>query len=513
MIQINNAILEFEKFTSNYDLNDPRIKRKHDHSLSVMTKSKNIARSLNLTDEEVNLASLIGLIHDVGRFEQQKRYNTFRDKDSVNHATLGNEMLFTDGLIRKFISNDCYDHIIKKAIKCHNQINIDPGLDDKTLLFARIIRDADRLDNISIMAVSPKNPPDYSLTCSLNPRILDDMIDHKLISRAELETEVDHAMSAVAFVHDIYFPYTLNSVKEKGYLEQLIKIAKCGNPVTDAKLDYILDHINKYIDARIDNNINLTLAKEAFEDYISNFDQDNYLIKLKYDHTLRIMDFAKQIADSLNLNREDKDLAQIIALLHDIGRFEQIKKYAQMDDRVTEDHAKLSIKTLFDENLIDKFLSANKNYDHIIKPAILNHNKIRIDDSLDEQTLLHAKLIRDADKLDIFKILSTQLKEIDKDLPEAKNCIISNNILDKAVKGELISIYERESITDYAVNVIAFIYDLNYKKSFEIIKETRWIDQIIENSKCGNQETDEKLEYIHYKATQYVNERVGEKND
>ena len=61
---------------------------------------------LNLSEEDILLAELIGLLHDIGRFEQIKNYHTFLDKESIDHAEYGNKILFEDDLIRNFITED-----------------------------------------------------------------------------------------------------------------------------------------------------------------------------------------------------------------------------------------------------------------------------------------------------------------------------------------------------------------------------------------------------------------------
>ena len=50
--------------------------------------------------------------------------------------------------IRKYIENDKYDEIIRKAIKNHNKFEIEKRLTEKELIFAKIIRDADKIDII-----------------------------------------------------------------------------------------------------------------------------------------------------------------------------------------------------------------------------------------------------------------------------------------------------------------------------------------------------------------------------
>ena len=107
MIDIEKAKEEFLKYTANYDHHSDKIVRKENHSLRVVERSDMIADYLKLNEEDRQLAELIGLLHDIGRFEQVRRYNTYSDqKSGVNHGELGAEILFKDGLIRRFVEED-----------------------------------------------------------------------------------------------------------------------------------------------------------------------------------------------------------------------------------------------------------------------------------------------------------------------------------------------------------------------------------------------------------------------
>ena len=59
--------------------------------------------------------------------------------------------------------------------------------------------------------------------------------------------------------------------------------------------------------------IDIKNERQEFKKYIFQYKQD----KLGYD--------LKVIATLMNLSEEDIKLAEIIALLHDIGRFEELK--------------------------------------------------------------------------------------------------------------------------------------------------------------------------------------------
>ena len=100
MINLDSAKKAFDKYVSNYDMNDPLISLKYSHTYRVCKESLNIAKSINLDLENTYLAVLIAMLHDIGRFEQARIYQSFNDSKTVDHADLGVKILFEDGLIR-----------------------------------------------------------------------------------------------------------------------------------------------------------------------------------------------------------------------------------------------------------------------------------------------------------------------------------------------------------------------------------------------------------------------------
>ena len=105
MIDIEKANKVLKEYIERYDDSNGRIKIKKIHIFNVAKNAKKIAQNLQLSEEDIKLAELIGLLHDIGRFEQVKRYHTFADRESVNHAALGIEILFNDGMIREFVED------------------------------------------------------------------------------------------------------------------------------------------------------------------------------------------------------------------------------------------------------------------------------------------------------------------------------------------------------------------------------------------------------------------------
>ena len=120
--------------------------------------------------------------------------------------------------------------------------------------------------------------------------------------------------------------------------------------------------------------ISMKQVKAKFNKYISQYDnQKDPGFNLKVVHTMHVVDSAKYLAEKMNLNDEDKQFAMLIAYLHDIGRFEELKTLKCFDS-VKNDHALYASHILFNNNLIRDFIE-DSSYDNIIKKAIENHNK------------------------------------------------------------------------------------------------------------------------------------------
>jgi hypothetical protein len=125
-------------------------------------------------------------------------------------------------------------------------------------------------------------------------------------------------------------------------------------------------------------------------------------IDLKKDHTLRVCEEILYIGKQLGLTDDELRLAEIIALLRDVGRFEQYALYNTFMDGNSENHAELGIKILEKFGVLESF---DDTINDIILRAIKYHNRHSLPRNETEPCLFYAKLIRDADKFDIWKVV------------------------------------------------------------------------------------------------------------
>lgn len=253
MIDFNNAKKAFKNYLSKYDVTNDRIRLKIEHTYKVVDACEFIAKDLNLSKEDVELSKLIGLLHDIGRFKQLEVYNSFEDEKTIDHADYGVEILFKDGLIREFINDNSYDEIIKKAVQNHNKYAIEKGVNERELLFSKIIRDGDKLDNFRVKEVEEiptlfdVNEEEFSYE-SISDNILNDFINHRMILRGDRKTHMDMWISYLAFIYDFNFNSGLRYIKEKNYITKIIDRIDYKNNDTKNKMEIIKNTAIDFID-------------------------------------------------------------------------------------------------------------------------------------------------------------------------------------------------------------------------------------------------------------------------
>ena len=261
----------------------------------------------------------------------------------------------------------------------------------------------------------------------------------------------------------------------------------------------VVESINKPVINR-ENVIN------AFAEYVRNYDPSDEKIKLKIDHTYRVAGLCQRIAESLGLSEPDVDIAWLLGMLHDIGRFEQIRRFGTFNDVQSVDHAEFGADLLFKEGLIRKFAegyyeecelarSGNEEAEQIIKNnehhnkdtgllemAIRQHNKYRVKEDLTERQRMFCDILRDADKVDIFKVNADIPMEIIYDVTteELKNGVITKEVLESFYNKETVLKSVRRSAVDHIVGHISLLFELVYKESYRQAKEQGYVYKLLD---------------------------------
>ncbi len=247
----------FSDYTNGYDHTDVKIRLKVDHTYRVAELCDRIARSQTDDAKDLDLAWLLGMLHDIGRFEQIRRYGTFSDTNSVDHAELGADILFVENLFQDFF--DIHDlpkelPLVETAIRLHNKYRLPNDLDARTKMFCQVLRDADKIDILRVCVDIPfeeTHPASreelYSST--IRDEVMAGVYAHECISRdvvrdrTAAEIYLSHCMLAFELVYD----ESRRIVRQQGYLDKLLSF-QSNNPETAKRFAIFKEEISHTLD-------------------------------------------------------------------------------------------------------------------------------------------------------------------------------------------------------------------------------------------------------------------------
>lgn len=220
---------QFAAYTRNYDPSDPKIALKIAHTYRVADHCEQIARSIGLSDEDVEFAWLSGMLHDIGRFEQVKRYNTFIDSESVDHAEFGADLLFgKDNLILSYVDDRSRDKELETVIRQHNKYRIDSAVTGQTLVFCNILRDADKVDILRVNVETPMEEiynvtEEVLLTSGVSEKVMQQVREHHAVNRDVMVSPAEHLIGHIALVFELVYPKSRELALKQGYLDKMFE--------------------------------------------------------------------------------------------------------------------------------------------------------------------------------------------------------------------------------------------------------------------------------------------------
>jgi hypothetical protein len=225
----------FDEFVAGFYGDDEyvnaNIKLKEEHSGRVCSEMLYLADQLHLVGNQRLLAETIALFHDVGRFPQFLKYQTYSDPKSINHCLLGLEVLQKENVLTQLPDDE--RQIIEAAIRYHGEKELPSNLAGDTLLLSKMIRDADKLDifNVVIKAyIQQRDDPDnFKLEIELpdeprfTPEVLDAILTGGRIDYKSLRTMNDMKLCVLGWVYDVNFVPTLSRLKQRRHLETIFE--------------------------------------------------------------------------------------------------------------------------------------------------------------------------------------------------------------------------------------------------------------------------------------------------
>jgi putative nucleotidyltransferase with HDIG domain len=213
---------------------------KKEHSVRVAYNAIMLVKQTDIEDIDEELAFVAGIYHDIGRFSQFFEYNTFDDDNSIDHGDHSAEVLQEKGFI-------CYmeperQDLIFKIIKLHNKFDLPRKLADRELFYAKLLRDADKLDIYKVLTdyyTDTAKDPNHSLTWELpkgshvSVDVAKDILAEKLVSKSKVKSEIDIKVLQLSWVYDLNFKPSFEILLHNRYLEKIYGTLSKNDPIIE----------------------------------------------------------------------------------------------------------------------------------------------------------------------------------------------------------------------------------------------------------------------------------------
>ena len=230
------------------------LKLKEEHSRRTCEEMLYLSEELGLGINQKRIAEATALFHDIGRFSQFIKYQTYHDPRSVNHCQLGLEVLDATRVLCGVESKE--RELIERAIEYHGAKELPGDLDGECLLLSKLIRDADKLDIFYVMIENYRqyrtNPGGFKFEVELpdglsySAEVLEGVLCGRQIDYNELQTWNDMRLMQLGWVYDVNFTATLKRIRRRKLLEKIFDFL----PETE-DIDKLRGKIFEYVDTRI----------------------------------------------------------------------------------------------------------------------------------------------------------------------------------------------------------------------------------------------------------------------
>lgn len=256
----------FTEYVRNYNPDDSQIRLKIVHTWKVVQAADEIANSLNLSPEQKRLVHLAALFHDIGRFEQVRRYHTFHDAKSVDHAALGAQILEQENFLDD-LSGTQRQQVIE-AVRVHSRFQIPDEDEGFQQTLDQIVRDADKIDIFRVSAIEdPKDTSGATLETidqdRISPLVYEAICQNRSVLRKDRQSHLDFWISFLGFVCDLNFPASSRMVLEQQYwntpLQTMLDTHQITDPVTRNQIEELLSATRKQLETKSQENTLQTL--------------------------------------------------------------------------------------------------------------------------------------------------------------------------------------------------------------------------------------------------------------
>ena len=222
-----------------------------------------------------------------------------------------------------------------------------------------------------------------------------------------------------------------------------------------------------------------------FEEFVDGFcpassDLPSPLV-LKQVHTRAVASNARLIARELEWSEEDIRMSEALGWLHDVGRFAQFAEFGHFHDATSVNHGLRGCELVAASDILDSLSGDRRN---ALLESIRHHNAKDIPTTLSPLTLPFLRLIRDADKLDIYRVVIEGLRqngfrELSNIWPHIQlDGPVNPDLLREIQTRHSVDLVHVKSLADFLVLQAHWIYDLHYAPTRNQVRQRRILESL-----------------------------------
>ena len=229
---------------------------------------------------------------------------------------------------------------------------------------------------------------------------------------------------------------------------------------------------------------------DALDDWFEGYVQPYYAtdpegaknIRMKVEHTRKVCEVMDLLTAGEGFSVRERRLAGAVALLHDVGRFPQYRRWRTFLDSISDNHARLAVEVIREQKLLDGLALEER---LLIEEAVRFHNLLSVPRQLKPSSDLFVRLIRDADKLDIWRVFldhfSTPEHErasaVQLGLPDRDE--VTTACITALSNRQIVRLDTVTCVNDYKLLLISWVFDLNFTTSYQLLQRNGYLDALV----------------------------------
>ncbi len=230
---ITSFLDAFDRYTRPFldNLQSLPVQLKIDHSHRVLENSRKIIKAESLPESIAPYIEIAALFHDIGRFEQFRKYRTFSDNRSLNHAHLGMKIVKKERLLDQL--QPPWKNIVISCIGLHNMQNLPKNQSEPLATLCRVVQDSDKIDIFAIMLDHLEKPEqaDPTITLDLKPHptactehIVHDVLANKSCAYSEMRWTNDFLLMLASWTNCFHYPTSRKILEQSGSMNKFLTI-------------------------------------------------------------------------------------------------------------------------------------------------------------------------------------------------------------------------------------------------------------------------------------------------